>query len=223
MKLVHPDWEKQILFGTGKVPVISIEEPKYLYDTFCEIYEASQLGTGAFVLSDQGKIWDLKKRLVVIGSPVDMNPNDRKLLTKLFLQLKTAAYEETHMEDTRRICGGLLTYFSHLAAESEADIAYDMDIDLTELCKALHVHIDIEGLTLPEKMLTFMKTWVTLCGDTCFCFNQFRNFLPLESRSLFYRNAMAEGLHFFLLEGPCCDIISEEDMFIIDKDLCQIF
>lgn len=60
MKLVHPDWEKQILFDTGKVPVISIEEPKYLYDTFCEIYEASQLGTGAFVLSDQGKIWDLK-------------------------------------------------------------------------------------------------------------------------------------------------------------------
>lgn len=223
MKLVHPDWEKQILFETGKVPVISIEEPKCLYHTFCELAEASQLGTGAFVLSDQGKIWDLKKRLVALGSPLDMNPNDRKLLTKLFLQLKVAAYEETYMEETRQTCGALLRYFAHLASESEADIAYDMDIDLVELCKALHVHIDIEGLTLPEKMLTFMKTWVTLCGDTCFCFNQFRNFLPVESRVLFYQNALMEGLHFFLLEGPCCDIIDEEDLFIIDKDLCQIF
>ena len=154
---------------------------------------------------------------------MDMNPNDRKLLTKLFLQLKTTAYEETHMEDTRRICGAILTYFSRLSVESEADIACDMDIDLTELYKALHVHIDIEGFTLPEKMLTFMKTWVTLCGDTCFCFNQFRDFLPLESRALFYQNAIDEGLHFFFLKGPCCDIINEEDMFIIDKDLCQIF
>ena len=127
------------------------------------------------------------------------------------------------MEETRQMCGSLLNYFSVLALESDTELSYDMDIDLAELFKALHVHIDTEGRSLPEKMLTFMKTWVSLAGDTCFCFNQFRNFLSLEERQLFYQNALEEDLHFFLLEGPCCDIIEEEDVFIIDKDLCQIF
>lgn len=223
MKLVHPDWEKQILFDSGKVPVISIENPNCLYDTYCGLVEAAALGIGNFVLSQEDKIWDLKKRLVVLGSPADMNPNDRKLLTKLFLQLKTAAYDERHLEETRRTGGALLTYISHLVMESDMELSYDIDIDLTELFKALHIHIEMEGLTLSEKMLTFMKTWVSLSGDTCFCFNQFRNFLPVDIRAEFYRNAWEENLHFFFLEGPCRDIMEQEDLFIIDKDLCQIF
>lgn len=44
-----------------------------------------------------------------------------------------------------------------------------------------------------------------------------------EERPLFYENAKEENLNFVLLEGPCHDTIEAEGLFIIDKDLCQIF
>lgn len=223
MKLVHPDWEKQLVFGKEKIPILSIENESYLYHTWLGLKEAEQWGTASYTLSEGETVWDMKKKFVLLTSPFDLQFGDRKLMSKLMQQLKGKAYEEDYLEETQDVCSQLLCYVDHLSMAVDAPLSYDLDIDMGELMKALHLHINTEGLSLAEQMLLFMKTWISFMGDTCFCFTQFRNFLPQEVRREFYRNAREEDLSFFLLEGQVCDIMQEEDVFLIDKDLCQIF
>ncbi len=223
MKLVSPDWERAICPGEGVVPILSIENESYLYETFMALYDAMQQGSTHYVLSVNGKEINMKKSFLLIGSPMDMNPNDRKLLTALYKKLRDMAYDELHLTETTELCGDLARYINHLTMDYDLPLTYEPDIDVTELFKAFHVQVESDGETLAERMLTFMKSWVVLCGDTCFCFSRFRDFLSPEMRQEFYKNAISEDLKFFLLEGVCRDIMEPEDIFIIDKDLCQIF
>lgn len=223
MKLVHPDWEKQIILDGEKIPVVSIENPQCLYHTLVELEEEGRTGQGNFVLSNDSRLLDMKKQFLLISSPWAMDLNDRKLTAKLLSCLLHRAQDEVYYRKSEELCGSIQTWLEELSTAVPLPVAYDMDIDLEALFKALHVHLDEPSESLEEKMLTFMKAWDLLCGETCFAFYGFRNLLALEKRPLFYENAREENFQFFLLEGPCHDTIEMEDLFIIDKDLCQIF
>lgn len=223
MKLVHPDWEKQIdLKGSG-VPLVSIEDPATLYHVLSELEEEGSSGVGNFVLSEGEKILDLRKRFLLILHPWGMNMNDRKIITKLISQMAGMAMGEQFLQRTGQVGNELISWMEEVTSEIPLPIAYDLDIDWEGLLKSFHVRLDDGGLLLEERMISFMKIWNHFCGDTAFCFYSFRNLLPAERRTLFYENAKEEELQFFLLEGPVHDIIQEEEPFIIDKDLCQIF
>lgn len=223
MKLLLPEWEFTLAPGEGRVPILSVENETCLYETFCALQEVSEMGGGRFVLTKNGKALDMKKSFLLIGSPAELDPNDRKLLTVLYKKLRDIAYDETHSADTTALCQNLIRYAEAMTLDHPLPLGYELDIDVADILKALHIQIDTEGQSLPEKMLTFMKSWVSLCGDTCFCFNHFRNFLPSDVREEFYRNAAEENFSFFLLEGICHDIMKSEELFVIDRDLCQIF
>ncbi len=64
--------------------------------------------------------------------------------------------------------GNILTYAEHLSQQVPLPLTYDMDVDLIEMMKAIHLRIDMEGMNLPEQMLSFMKNWNILFGETCF-------------------------------------------------------
>lgn len=223
MKLVHPDWEKPVILDGTKVPLISIENPQYLYHTLKELEEESRTGIGNFVLSHGGRILDMKKQFLFVPSPWDMDLNDRKLTTKLLACLIGKAQDEIYYRKSEELCGAVQNWLEEITTEIPLPVVYDLDVDMEALFKALHVHLEEQGESLAERMLTFMKSWDILCGETGFAFYSFRNLLPSEERDLFYENAKEENLNFILIESSCHDTIETEDLFIIDKDLCQIF
>lgn len=223
MKLVHPDWEKPVILDGTKVPLISIENPQYLYHTLKELEEESRTGIGNFVLSHGGRILDMKKQFLFVPSPWDMDLNDRKLTTKLLACLIGKAQDEIYYRKSEELCGAVQNWLEEITTEIPLPVVYDLDVDMEALFKALHVHLEEQGESLAERMLTFMKSWDILCGETGFAFYGFRNLLPSEERDLFYENAKEENLNFILIESSCHDTIETEDLFIIDKDLCQIF
>lgn len=223
MKLVHPDWEKPVILDGTKVPLISIENPQCLYHTLKELEEESRTGIGNFVLSHGSRILDMKKQFLFVPSPWDMDLNDRKLTTKLLACLAGRAQDEMYYRKSEELCGAIQNWLEEITTEIPLPVVYDLDVDMEALFKALHVHLEEQGGSLAERMLTFMKSWDILCGETGFAFYGFRNLLPSEERDLFYENAKEENLSFILVEGSCHDTIETEDLFIIDKDLCQIF
>lgn len=223
MKLVHQDWEKPVIMDNEKVLLISVENPQCLYNTLKELEEESRTGIGNFVLSEGSKILDMKKQFLFVGSPWDMDLNDRKLTTKLIACITGKAQDEIYYRKSEELCSTIQNWLEELTMDMPLPVAYDLDVDLEALFKALHVHLEEQGESLAERMLTFMKSWDILCGETAFAFYGFHNLMALEERPLFYENAKEENLNFVLIEGPCHDTIKAEDLFIIDKDLCQIF
>lgn len=223
MKLLLPEWDFVLAPGEGRVPILSVENETCLYETFLALQEAAEMGGGRFVLTKNGKALDMKKSFLLIGSPAELNPNDRKLLTVLYKKLRDIAHDEIHSVETASLCQNIIRYAETVIFDHSLPLDYEPDIDVTDIFKALHIQIDTGGQSLAERMLTFMKSWVSLCGDTCFCFNHFRDFLPPDVREEWYRNAAEENFSFFLLEGICHDIMKQEELFVIDRDLCQIF
>ena len=49
MKLVHPEWEKQIVFDFKRVPLVSIENSTYYYQVVEELYQQTEGKEGAFI------------------------------------------------------------------------------------------------------------------------------------------------------------------------------
>ena len=223
MKLSYPEWEKTVCMEEQDIPVISMENPLYHYDRLMELYRQIQGDTGGFVLFEEEPHLDLRKKSVLLLSPLDMDFNNRKILTKLFAALREEAMTESFYRETRTAMGNILTYAEHLSQQVPLPLTYDMDVDLIEMMKAIHLRIDMEGTNLPEQMLSFMKNWNILFGETCFFFHGFRDILPKDIKESFYNNALEEKLQFILLEGKCYDKIELENLFIIDEDLCQIF
>lgn len=151
MKLVHQDWEKPVIMDNEKVPLISVENPQCLYNTLKELEEESRTGIGNFVLSEGSKILDMKKQFLFVGSPWDMDLNDRKLTTKLIACITGKAQDETYYRKSEELCGAVQNWLEEITTEIPLPVAYDLDVDLEALFKALHVHLEEQGESLAEK------------------------------------------------------------------------
>lgn len=95
MKLSYPEWEKTVCMEEQDIPVISMENPLYHYDRLMELYRQIQGDTGGFVLFEEETHLDLRKKSVLLLSPLDMDFNNRKILTKLFAALREEAMTES--------------------------------------------------------------------------------------------------------------------------------
>lgn len=223
MKLVHPEWEKQIVFDFKRVPLVSIENPTYYYQVVEGLYQQTEGKEGAFVLSDDGEILDFRKHVQLLVSPWTMDFSTTAVTKRLCNRLQEEANSEQHYMQTKEVMQHILRYLQELEQELPIPLTYDWNPDVANLFKAVHVQVDTSDLNVMEKMIEYMKLWTELFGKTCFIFNQFRTYLPKSMRKEFYTCSMEEEIPFLLLEGACHDTIEEESCLIIDEDLCQIF
>ena len=223
MKLIYPEWEKQIEFNFDKVPVISIEEPRTYFRMISELQGQIQTGEGRYLLYKGEKELDLRKKMIFIPSPWNMEVNDRQLLKKLYAKVQDLAMEEQYYQKTQAVMGSILQFMEEITQEVALPLTYTWEPAVSELCKAVMLEVDTTGMDLMEKMIAYMKTWTELCGETCFVFNQFRCCMDRNKLADFYSTALEEKLPFIMIENSCDDRIVQEDLFVIDEDLCQIF
>lgn len=224
MKLVYPEWEEPIPIEENQALTISMENRSDYFRTVDILKQQLETGEGPFHLyTDEDKELNLKKSMVLFLSPWNLDFHDRQLEKKLLARLHEMAMDEDHYPKTQKILGSLLQYLEELQEETPLNFTYDWEPVFSDICKALHLGLDDQSLTLPEKMLEYMRAWTELCGETCFVFNQFRAYLSEEERKAFYETAWGEKLPFLMLEGACHDKIKEERFFTIDEDYCQFF
>lgn len=59
MKLVHPDFEFQVVFMENTISELVFENPGYMGKYIWELYGQTNAKEGSFVLSDKGEILDI--------------------------------------------------------------------------------------------------------------------------------------------------------------------
>ena len=223
MKLVHPDWERQIEWKNETVPVIVIENPEYHLQVLEELYHQVHRMEGRFVLSEQECILDMSKQGALLLSPWDLNFEDRRIMTELFSRLKKISVGEKYYRHTCQLTDSILQYADMISMELPIPLNYDEEIDVMPFLKALHLHVDNENLSLPDKMITYMDVCIELFGDMCFIFNGFHDLLSREQLIQFYDTVFDKHFCILLIEGHENDILEKEEVLIFDHDLCQIF
>lgn len=223
MKLVHPDWEKQIRWKEGKIPIISIENGPLLFQTAETLRRQTEGEDGPFLLCDGEEELSLGKYALFCASPWNMDGSEKKLLTAFYKEVKDELAGESWQMKKVELESALLRFAEELRCTSDIDITYDDEADALALLKTIHLKPEAPVGTVEERMLSYMKLARELLPVRCFIFYGFSSFLTGESRHELYRNILSNQFSLLLLEGRCHSIVEEEDRFTIDEDLCQIF
>ena len=109
MKLVHPEWEKQIVFDFKRVPLVSIENSTYYYQVVEELYQQTEGKEGAFVLSDDGEILDFRKHVQLLVSPWTIDFSTTAVTKRLCNRLQEEANSEQHYMQKKEVMQHVLS------------------------------------------------------------------------------------------------------------------
>lgn len=217
MMLVHPLLETPIEILIETPVVFTIENPIALRDTVRMFME----GDSELVLSENLNILDVTKNMEFVHNVWNLEFDAKKVETRL--SAEAAKIAEENMKQTEDVVLALREFGDYINSEFELPTKYLFSQETEKILKLLHFSIDTDGMTLPEKLLTYMEVCRQYFGKKLFVFLNLKNFLSKEELIKFYQNAGYEEFYVLLLEGVVHERITErESIIILDKDLCMI-
>lgn len=224
MKLVHPDLQMQLHLTPPAAVALTIEAPELFLKYIQDLYLQSNGREGQFVLSDVNKELRISKFVEVILEPFSLDTNDRRILNKVYADLRDLAMDEEGYLRTQDILAQLQQYFMELEERSPYILTVDSDINVIDVFKALGVRFEayeegvFENLTQYIRILgdVLQKKVVVLVGMT--------GYLTKEQIMLLTKEAIYHEISIIYAESKSYDwaglgIVS----YIIDSDGCEIF
>lgn len=224
MKLVHPDLQMQLHLTPPAAVALTIEAPELFLKYIQDLYLQSNGREGQFVLSDVNKELRISKFVEVILEPFSLDTNDRRILNKVYADLRDLAMDEEGYLRTQDILAQLQQYFMELEERSPYILTVDSDINVIDVFKALGVRFEayeegvFENLTQYIRIIgdVLQKKVVVLVGMT--------GYLTKEQIMLLTKEAIYHEISIIYAESKSYDwaglgIVS----YIIDSDGCEIF
>ena len=221
MKLVNADFGLGIEFKENEVNVIVIEHPVVLSEVIREIYKQSNGGDGNFILSDKDTLFTFNKEIALILEPFTINCNEKRILTRLYQELKTQI-DEYMSEETMHLNTKIIDYIDKVTLKVPYLTSFKLDFDITGLFKLLDVELERIEESLFDRIINYLKAITQLCDFKFVIFLNIKTFLSIEEIKALYEFAYYYKINLVLIENSLHTIISGEKVYIIDKDKCLI-
>ncbi|MCH5265520.1 MAG: type II-A CRISPR-associated protein Csn2 [Lachnospiraceae bacterium] len=222
MKLVHAMLEKNIVFEENKINVLVIEQADFFSKSIRELLRQIQGEQGDFVLSEAGKGLGLKKCAEMIINPFSMDFSQKKLLSALYKEAEKAALDEQLFVSTKEVQGMIARYLQRLCDELIYPACFDEEISIPNLLKYGNFRIEMEFDSMLESVVEYMKLAVNLLHTKLFIFVNMKTYLGEEELEAFYQMIKNEKFNVLLIERGIAGRREDEDICLVDKDLCEI-
>ncbi|TQQ84002.1 type II-A CRISPR-associated protein Csn2 [Peptacetobacter hominis] len=227
MKLVHPDFEYKIEFEENKFNLIILEDKKVFLKYTEEIYNQCNISEemGGFVLSDdKGKIQKLSKVADIIVDIYNLDINNRKILTKLYSNLRELSNQDELYIETGKIVSEIIRYVDLVTNEAEYSLEYSVEFDVSELFKITDVKFESYSSTIIERLCEYVNVSSQILGKRIFIFVNMRNFFDRDVIEEFYRYLSYKKIFAIMIENSIDYTIQDyEKVFVLDSDLCEIY
>ena len=223
MKLVHPLLEKPILFEENMANILVVENQKVFAEMVWELFNQTNGGEGQFILSSELKQLELNKRMDLVIDLFSLDFNQKKILNKLFSQLKEIATGGEYYEDSMCLIGEITTYLERIMQSIQYPLGYNSEFDISTIFKLVDVKIDITYETLLEKIIDYITLIQEFLGINLFVFVNLKCFLSFEELEQLYLSIAYKKCNILLLENSINEKRLEQEIIrIIDSDLCEI-
>lgn len=222
MCLVHSQNNIKIDIEEGKTSVLVIENPITMREFLLELEAQLQGESGGVILSVDYEPVPIGKNLVLVKDLLNIDCNDKKILTKLYQNIvdeeKMQYYVERDLFDK-----AYLEYLRELCLLSSLPLAYDERLSLGELLKCAHVVIDYTIGNYVENLWHYIKVMGDLLHTKVFAFVNLKCFLSNEELNLLYRQCFYEQKLLLLIESYDSPLRADEKKCIVDVDGCVIY
>lgn len=220
MMLAHPLLQNPIEFRENTAPVLVVENGRLFRQLIADLLAQENGEKGEFVLSDNGREIEMEKDVLLTMNPLFPELDGRRIASRL-QQMAVAAAEEQSAR-TAECLAALNDYGTVRSAAMPFNVAFSEMENAADLIKALSFHMDVEGMSVPERLIEMMRLHRECFRKRLFVFVNLKAFLSEAELSLFYPSVFYEKLPMFLLESGQRERIGNcEEVHIIDKDLCE--
>ncbi|WP_300275948.1 type II-A CRISPR-associated protein Csn2 [Peptacetobacter sp.] len=226
MKLVHPEFNYRMEFKENKINLVVIEDKKLFRNYIKEIYNQSidYDDNGRFVLSDNEKEIKLSKKLDVILDYYTLNINNKKILLKVYNKLREISIEEDMYIKTNKLNSEIIRYIDDIIDISDFPLEFSIDINIIDILKISNVRFVEDYENDLEKICHYIDLVKEVTGKNIFAFINFREFFELDEIRELYKFASYKKIYLIMFENHINDICREyEEVFILDKDICEIY
>lgn len=221
MRLVNAEYGITLELEENRISVLVIERKQLRLKIIQDLNRQCMGGAGGFVLSEHEKLLKIQNAMDILLNPFSFDCNNRKVLTKLFQEIRDCGIEN-YFTEKERINGLILTLFDKIMLNLPYNIRTTLDFDLVDLCKLYNVQIEETGDALIEGLLDYMKVMNQLCGYTVFVLLNFTMYLSSEELQNLYEFAAYQKIYLLLIEHFESELINNEKCCIIDGDSCII-
>lgn len=222
MCLAHTQSNIKVDMEEGKASVLVIENPVAMREFLLELEAQLQGELGDFVLSVDYEPVSIGKNLVLVKDPLNIDCNDKKILTKLYQNIADEEKMQYYVERDQ-FDKAYLEYLRELCLLSPLPLAYDERLSLGELFKCAHVVIDNTTGNCVENLWHYIKVMGDLLHIKVFAFVNLKCFLSNEELDLLYRQCFYEQKLLLLIESYDSPLRTDEKKCIVDVDGCVIY
>lgn len=198
-------------------------ENRELFITFIkQLHIEMSTEEGKIILQDDLIELSLKKYAELIIDPFNLDPNNAKNLKKIYEKIIDNSSSEEIYEKRLVFENILKDYIEEIVFLSDYELVYD-SVDYPNIFKAVNLHIDTEANNLISMIIDYMRISSDLSGTKLFIFLNLDNFLTdvdlIELQNFICYN----NITVFCLQNQLKrKLIENENLRIIDEDLCEI-
>lgn len=221
MRLVHTNYALELDLQENQITVLSIEHPKAYTDMLRDIWNQTQGGEGAFILSEQEKIKNISKEAECIFNPFSLDCNNRKVIGKLYQELREQA-DSVLIEKSAALNSSIVDYIDALLLQVPYALEYKADLDITGLLRLYDVKVGSSGESLLDSIVDYLRIMKQVCGIVVYVFVGLKQYLAEDELRKLYEFAFYEKIQLIIMESSHSRYIDGEKCWIFDKDMCII-
>lgn len=222
MRLVHEDLELPLLFQENKVNVLVVEHKAYFSRMIMDLKEQMEGGLGPFVLSKNNKILHLAKTAELIIDVFALDINSRKAISKLYEVLEQEAVKEENYLDSLALRTKIMAFVEQILQDQELPVVFDQDFGWNSIFKAMNIRFEEECESLVEGIVNYLEICSGALGIKLFVFVNLKSFLSREDLLALYKQLAYKKIFVLLLENSVGEKLPEEEILLLDEDLCEI-
>ena len=223
MKLANHNYEAVFQFEDASAIEWVIESPVVYRNIVSGLINQLQGNEGDFILSDADKILPIAKSMDLILDLFEIDVNQKKLLNRLYAEMKEVSFSEKYYMETQEMLSNLKKYFYDMEQEVSYNIHVDDEIDIVQVMKSVGISIETDSISLLENICEYVKISTRLLNIKVFILCNAQSFLTGDELKELVTMASYEECYLLLLENheDSSQVISKR--YIIDKDGCEIF
>ncbi len=221
MKLIHTGFNLEMELMENHISVLSIENRKVYTEVLKDLWYQTQGQEGQFILSEKDKQLKISKEMECIFNPFSLNCNDRKILNKLYQEMKEQA-DSYCQQETIFLNTEINRFLDALLMRMPYALDHNADFDVCGLLKLYAVEFQSQGETLLQRITEYLCAMSKIGGIDNYIFVGLKQYLTEEELENLYEFVFYEKINLILVEAVHSPAISGEKGWIIDRDLCII-
>lgn len=221
MRLVYPPYDINLEIKENQVTVLTIENTTAYSAILNDLWRQSQGTEGEAILSEGERILDLSKAMICIFNPFDINCNDRKILNKLYQEIKEYTMNNL-VEQNAKVNTVLLDYVDTIERGIPYALDYNFEADIVDILKAYDIHIQTTGETILENLVEYLRVIKSILKVPNVIIVGLKYYLNEFELKQLYEFLFYEKINLIIVEPLHTQRLNNEKCWILDKDLCLI-